>query len=540
MKFNKNKWLVILTIILTVIFSEVSFAKITTLNQTLAQPPIEITNDFKDVPYNPNLPQNKSMIPANPNSQEQRAVNEFAWKAFIALNWPVDCQGKQLYSTDPLSGQKYPKIIGQSPENPRAWELYPTPKDVFLPQGTPPSSLNRLPEVQQCLDDRAGLEVEYQQSLRITETGDLAGRQEFSEVEIASRQDLLDGYGELKEGVSLRDIDAANQIPLVEQQGNYVINETRLNPIEFNQIIENKWYDANQFISLGDSDPKTLFQLVCSEGRKTTTNQKYCDKYEAEGAIEIKAIWRIFDKETTELEKSKYYKTKRKIIDNQGKVLKEQAELGLIGFHIMQKTSSRGWIWSTFEHIDNSPLCGEQKARDYTLYNHECKTENCRKNWPYVTQPYLWHISEQNSKAMTLEGIAVKDQIPSQICRASSIPQSALERNKVWQSSLRAVAKSSVWQYYQLIGTQWLQHPELPYSNTELRRREITPVSPPLTNTSLEPYAQGVSCIVCHTAAHLPGQGSSCKLNGNPKNCADFSFLMDNAQFRKQISSQIK
>jgi hypothetical protein len=56
-----------------------------------------------------------------------------------------------------------------------------------------------------------------------------------------------------------------------------------------------------------------------------------------------------------------------------------------------------------------------------------------------------------------------------------------------------------------------------------------------LTNTALEPYAQGVSCIVCHTAARLPIQGKFCQLNGEPKNCADFSFLMDNAKFSEPI-----
>lgn len=332
----------------------------------------------------------------------------------------------------------------------------------------------------------------------------------------------------------------------MDRQGNYVINEIRLNPVEFKQIVEKKWYDATNLLSFNDSTTK-LFQLVCSDGIKTTTNQKYCDKYEAEGAIEVKAVWRVFDGRNTEQEKARYYTTKRKIVSKEGEILKEQAELGLIGFHIMHKTSNRGWVWSTFEHIDNAPPCDAQKTTPYTLYNNECNTGNCKENEPYVKPPYLWDTSNEEPTAVTLEvsqGIAVKDQVPSQICRASSISKSATDRNKLWQNSLRAIAESSVWQYYQLIGTQWLQHPELPYSQMTGFRRNITSRKPPLTNVALEPYAQGVSCIICHTSASLPGEGSSCQLMARQdekdkiKACADFSFLMDNAQSSQQPSAQ--
>src|SRR4029078_5793422 len=135
------------------------------------------------------------------------------------------------------------------------------------------------------------------------------------------------------------------------------------------------------------------FQLVCSSASKSTKDfsNKYCDKYEAEGAIEIKAVWRVFDGRNTEQEKARYYLTKRKIVGKKGEILEDQAELGLIGFHIMHKTSKLSWIWSTFEHIDNAPPCDDQKTTPkkttrYTLYNKECNTENC--NQPYVKPPY--------------------------------------------------------------------------------------------------------------------------------------------------------
>ncbi len=569
MRFIRRRLVAIAIVAFIVIVGEIALGNTIAKNQLLIKPPIKITETFKDIPYNPDSSQEKN-ISRNPDpfiTPNEKAINDFAWKDFIALNWPVDCEGKPLESTDPLSDRKYPKIIGQAPEAPRRWELYPSPKDLFLPNGATPPSLDKLPEVVQCLNDRAGSEIEYNQNLRLTEAEEFVTAKESGEYKIASRKDLLDAYGELESEltidkkqvkISLSSIDAANKIPLVDSQGNYVINEIRLNPVEFKQIDKNKWYDATNLVSLWqNSDSENLFQLVCSEKMVTSTNRKYCNAYEAEGAIEIKVAWRVFDERNTEQEKARYYTTKRKIVSKGGEILNEKPELGLIGFHIMHKTSSRGWIWSTFEHIDNAPPCDAQKTKQYTLYNNECNTKNCQENEPYVKPPYLWDISNKEPKAVTIEvnqGIAVKDQIPSKICRANEISESITKLNKEYQNSLKSIDESSVWQYYQLIGTQWLGAPENPYSNFaegKIRRRVIMPDSrhiKPLTNVALEPYAQGVSCIVCHTSAHLPikdnfcqlngdsknCEDNVCRLNGDPKKCADFSFLMDNAEFSQQ------
>lgn len=547
MRFIRRRLVAIAVVAFIVIFGQIGLANTIAKNQELIQPAITITEEFKDIPYNPGTPQQKNNIPINPNSLEQKPINDFAWQDFLALNWPIDCQGKPLESIDPLSGKKYPKIIGQAPEAPRVWELYPSPKDVFLPNGATPPLLKDIPEVERCLNDRAGSEIEYNQQLRLTETEVLAKTEDFGEVKTANQANLLDGYGELKVGISLADIDAANQIPLVDRQGNYVINEIRLNPVEFEQIRDNKWYDATNLNSFKQPNINKQFQLVCSQGYEKQSSG-YCDAYKEEGAIEIKVVWRVFDERNSPEEKTNYYTTKRKIVRknvNKYETLQE-AELGLIGFHIMHKTSQLGWVWSTFEHIDNAPSCALNQEANYTLYNKDCIAGkgNCNQNLPYVKQPYLWQISNQKPKAVTLEGTTVMDQIPSQICRANPISKSTTEQNKQWQNSLRAIAESSVWQYYQLVGTQWLQHPELPYSQISGSRRNITPLKPPLTNVALEPYAQGVSCIICHTSASLPGKGSSCQLMARQdekdkiKACADFSFLIDNAQPSQQTSAE--
>ncbi|MEC4892490.1 MAG: hypothetical protein SAL07_01405 [Oscillatoria sp. PMC 1051.18] len=528
MKFIRQRLAIILVIVFIVIFGEMALGNAIAKSQVLIQPSREITEEFKNIPY-------------NPNSTQEQNINEFAWKDFVALNWPSDCQGNPLED----------KRIGEAPQAPRIWELYPSPQDVFLPDGVAPPS--QSPENKKCLGDRKGSEIEYNQNLRLTKAGELVGTQKFEEVKTASKTDLLDGYGELNSEISVDLINETIKIPLVDRQGNYVINEIRLNPVEYDEIINKEWYDANKLVEFIEANKQ--FNLTCSKGYET--EKSYCSEgAKNEGAIEIKAVWRVFDERNSPEEKARYYTTTRKIVipdeslPGKYKILQE-AELGLIGFHIMHKTSQLGWVWSTFEHIDNAPSCDDSKTKLYTLYNKDCNTGNCQENFPYVKEPYLWRLTNNEPKAITIagiEGIAVRDkkieikeQIPAQICHSNQIRQSVTQENEEWQNSLTNIAESSLWQYYELIGVQWLQNPGIPYSSEGVNRRRIQPPIA-LTNTALEPYVQGVSCIVCHTSAHLPGQGNFCELmvqqgeEDKIKACADFSFLMDNAQFGKQTA----
>jgi len=541
MRFLRRRLVAILVIGFIVIFGEIALASAIKRNQELIQPPIKITQAFKDIAHNPELPQDKNILP-NPDTNQEAKINEFAWKVFIALNWPVDCQGKLLSAIDPLTNQKYPKLIGQAPENPRAWELYPSPKDVFLLGGATPPPLGKLPEDNKCVGDGKGSEIEYKPNVRLTEAGILAKIEDFNEVEREKKPNIVTNEGELNDNIiSLQDIDAVIHIPLVDQQGNYVINEIHMNPVEYEQIRNNKWFARNNLVTFKETAQQ--LKIVCSSGYKYGGYENYCSEQNGEGAIEIKAAWRVFDRRTSDLEKAKYYTTKRKIASKTGALLNEEVELGLIGFHIMHKTSLQGWIWSTFEHIDNAPSCGKPEKRRYTLYNNECNInkQNCEQNKPYVKPPYLWYMSNDKPKAVTMEESVdniplIKDQTPSQICRSNDISESVKKQNDKWHTQLKSVDNSSVWQYYELIGTEWLANPGQRYEYN----REIKHTTWPLTNVTLEPYVKRVTCIVCHTSARLPGEDNSCqfsaKVNKGQSNakintgCADFSFLIDNAQ----------
>jgi hypothetical protein len=208
-----------------------------------------------------------------------------------------------------------------------------------------------------------------------------------------------------------------------------------------------------------------------------------------------------------------------------GKEKEVTVPVALIGFHIIQKTSRQCWTWATFEHLDNAPDTGTKPSnKDYLLYNPNCK-DQCEENQSYAKEPYLWR--DEFPHAVTKDGEGFKEQTPSQITRLIPITLTAGALNSVWQGELRKINPDSIWQNYQLIGTQWLGTPDFPYNES---LRDVRP-NPPgkLANVTLEPYVQtkpiGSSCIACHTQAYLP------KLNKmNEKTYADFSFLLDTAK----------
>ena len=464
-------------------------------------PPPKIT---KEIPHNPHQTGSNSVV----------ILGTFAWQTFVALNWPANCQGK------PLSD----KQIGEIQDSPRIWEFYRFPDEVFLPDGKDPTTIEAT-EPFTCITDEYGSNQEQNLKVRLTETALLAGEDELDEVELANSDSVLDDKGELK--VSLAKVDAANKYPLVDRQGNYVINEIRINPDEFNQIVDNGWYDADN-IEQFNNDNNKLFKLVCSAKQADNILGVPCSEYKPQGAIEMKAAWRVFDQQNSDEEKARYYTTKRQLFipaeeSVDGEEFTQTVEVGLIGFHIVQKTSEQGWVWSTFEQVDNVPDGTETKSH-YTLYDPNCQ-ENCDENTPYVKEPYLWR--QEAPHAVTKVKAEIKNQIPSQISRltVTESPNQVEELNRHWQDALKDVSESSIWQYYKLIGTEWLTNPQTPYNQY---LRGITPARSPLANVVLEAYAQNISCITCHTSASLQPH-KSCK-NDAPEDCADFSFLIDNAQ----------
>jgi hypothetical protein len=330
--------------------------------------------------------------------------------------------------------------------------------------------------------------------------------------------------------------EAFTPYPLFDVNGTYTRYEIRMNRPEYQKILQGTpgtpaivrpWYiPANQ-----------IAPIVFPAG-VYNTNQI--------GAMEFKAAWR----QITDADKSRFHSTYAYITyapDPNTHLNTKCAGpflMGLVGLHITHKTASAPqWVWATFEHIDNDPdLNSIKSGQKYSYYNNP----NC------TFSPACADLPPSGSN---WDGDPNKKYPPVQVIRATPIPSAKNDPktgiNPVFQALLRAVNPKSVWQYYQLVDTQWpshpgtLQNPTLCAHATPLSNpinfacsgpnidQGPEPAPPTLTNTTAETYFQNNpgnkqaymgSCMGCHSNATVA--------QGAPDQTAysDFSFLLGDAQ----------
>ena len=496
------------------------------------------------------IPNNGYEIPANPSPTGLRtqAIGEFAWKTFVALNWPAECDGSPAK-----------EIIGEAPEKPRVWEFYNFPEDVFGPDGQKTNPKKVIPF--KCNESP----TPTPHPAHLSEFGSNPIFTKLALNETSEDQQRIDAFQKAilalnKTSEDEPRIDAlqktdcppglclAGGFVLVDPAGNYVINESRMNPAEVDQIVNNGWYSADNLKKFDNDISGNPFQLLCSSqtpggtypnpnspGQKVPCREnggKSGAVNTSMGAIEIKAAWMVLpdSPDPNNLSRplpdpAKYYTTK--LTFNVSKDTTVTVPVALIGFHIVHKTSQTGWVWSTFEHIDNAPLDDDTKKDDSPYYNlYDSRFPERQKNEPLAQPPYLW--SETSPHAVTTNN---KPQPPSQITRQVPIPSFAQKLNTKWQEKLNG--DNSPWKNYQLIGIQWLPSPESPY------QAGATVIPEKLANVTLEPYPQkfadsqkfgkyqnkeiGYSCVGCHQTATL-------QENASDNVYSDFSFLMSHAK----------
>ena len=178
--------------------------------------------------------------------------------------------------------------------------------------------------------------------------------------------------------------------------------------------------------------------------------------------------------------------------------------MGLVGFHITQKTpSAPQWVWSTFEQVNNVPGIAATGALSFN--NPSCPT--CPVN------------------GQTQRGT------PNQIVRAITIPGTepncadptqAVDNVRRLNDDVRQAlsAAGSVFQYYELVNTQW----PVPQASSTPQPETVFNVRPlALGNTTMESFVQPTStCMGCHSTART--------VNANNFVSSDFSFTLNNAQ----------
>ncbi len=377
-------------------------------------------------------------VPPNYNTM-QRSADIFSWQEFLALNWPA------------LAGQR--GVPDQSRPisfpGPRVWETWKEEYEVYRANGEPPAAWNS-PEQEPSACSTAGATRLFFRTQKI--------------------DDVIDS--------TLQAAAATAALPptLTDQKGRLVRYEIRLNKVMFDYIVQNQLYDAH----------------IQNVARSVTF---------PDGGMLIKAAWR----EVSPAEEASFHTVTACVCDKKkdGSLTNcHTKRMGLVGFHITQKTpSSPQWIWSTFEQVNNVPDPGT--TAPYSLYNPSCPT--CPVN------------------QQTLRGT------PNQMKRSVPIPASdpdcmnirdAVDNVRVMNQEVQKTLQAwgSVFAKYELVNTQF------PLPPTNLKPETMFSVLPEvLGNTTMESFVQPTStCMGCHATART--------VNPNRFVSSDFSFTLNNAQ----------
>ena len=270
------------------------------------------------------------------------------------------------------------------------------------------------------------------------------------------------------------DTESFTTSPLNDQNGRHVYYEVRMNEVEFNYIVAHKLYNS--------TNQKPPFVISFPPGNNATTEV---------GSVHVKAAWKILNLNGPGQrdDPSRFY-TAQALIYTPGRPSAFLATVGLVGMHIAHKTASRPeWIWSTFEQVDNAadmPQAGQpippppNPPNQYSFTNANCAIAQCPPN----------------------QQVAQTSTEPVQVLRVTPIVDTKT-LNAQFQQALHAWNPKNVWQYYQLVSTQWPAGP----GDTKAFGH---PRPPFLANTVIETFFQGPSpqqptqkdpphsCMDCH------------------------------------------
>ncbi|MES2774016.1 MAG: hypothetical protein V4722_07515 [Bacteroidota bacterium] len=379
-------------------------------------------------------------------AEAQRLFEILSWQMFISLNWPVDAAGK-------------PKPAITDPGK-RIWESWKESFEIFKEDGSTPLVWGSAEDFPEKVDAKLHGTNEEDVDVLFRSSKHAA---------LFSKKGKITGKRKLFTDTA-DEVNQAFTSPIWDQHGNIVRYEIRLNKPTVDYIVKNELYNIDG-------------QIIFSKRNKVSFPSGTKD---SAGSIEVKFAWREMD--TTADIMDRYFTKAAYVLEKDGAFAKRI--VGLVGMHISIKTkSSPQWIWSTFEHVDNLETDQLEKVNGKpvlaSFYDPACST--CPIN---------------------LIPDTTKKLIKNQIQRVLPIPMATQNLNKQVQSVLKA--KKSVWQYYQLIGTQWPTDPSFPaypvpnnpadsaiykLPDAVVFKASGAPVPTYLTNMVMETYFQGATVV---------------------------------------------
>ncbi len=399
----------------------------------------------------------------------------FGWDSFVAVNWPADNRWPA-----PGDGGKPDKsmTIGdpRAAGRPTVWQSYLAPGQAFRDNGSDPGDWNSpvAPFTMTPDPERPGTPLPV-----------LGGFGEKSIYFLTQSPDI---------GLMLFDL-ATTPNPVVDQNGNYVLLEVRLNQSEFEYFRRTRYYDTCAQVSATGSGQ---FEYLPATGAASLPD------WARQGAVEIKTSWRILDR-TRDIP-SRYFTTRASFLQPNGKV-SAPVTLGLVGMHILRNTpnSKSTWAWATFEHIDNvritekpvparpdgtplSPSFNPGPAGAEPAYTFGFDTAG-RFDYSLLSSPAAYY-NPVTAPAMIGKGDVLPRtpaDRPVNLSRIVPGRDAVKAINAEYQSKLRG----TVWQYYELIdvlypttgGISEVRKPDNTSWNPKLWTN-----TPALVNVTMESY----------------------------------------------------
>ena len=385
--------------------------------------------------------------------------DDFAWRAFIALNWPS--------LTDPAHRGVPDRAKALGDKGPRVWETFKARYELFqtAPDGRPvaPQPWATYEALNPC---GAGAD---------NRTKTLASFEPFMDFNQAS---FMAGVG---------------ASPLVAQNRTYTRYEARLNEPEYSALAKSGW-------SLGQNlpDPARPAELPA-------------------GSIAVKAAWRLLTAADTPAIRARYYVENANVVDvarplAAGHVVCSRRDVALVGLHIMIRTKDRPQgVWSTFEQVDNVPPAGAGEARE-----PDAKDAGAPYSYFDASKPNLglWPVfGTADTLPVSIDHPPKIDPRPMQVVRRHPIHASTMALNRAYWAP--PGIKGTVWEHYMLVASQWptIPQPVSPRNDggyfpgqplaADAPRENYQAADAPkenLANTTMETYFQDPpsSCMACH------------------------------------------
>lgn len=271
---------------------------------------------------------------------------------------------------------------------------------------------------------------------------------------------------------------------LWDRNGERVYYEVRINDSMVDTINSVSWTGATCELPRNHAAGKRMLAFTwaqCAAQYPKQDQRDGRDQFDNPGAVEIKLAWKVLGPRDA---RERFY-TMSNVVLEPGQA---PVKLGLVAMHIMTKAKAqKRYVWSTFEHVDNVRANPLGNGHDSTPSFHDPDCADCCPN-----------RTPGESKAV-------------QLTRTEAIDEDTDALNGEVRAWL--ARQDSVWQHYELVGTQYMK------ANGD----EVTPAV--LRNTIIEPYFVAPTSCTTRGSASRKSKPSTCIGCHEKVDIYDFSFL---------------